>query len=205
MTAKTGTVPRVLALRGTVPAFAPARAPNPPNHTLVLGNWNLAATPQLSPSKCISLFVRKHRRTYRQLRTRLRRQLRRQLNPALNLKLDLDIIPSLNRALFAALYGKSHPSLFASLSDALYRKKHRPFDAPIYLQLHRQLQLPRRPGGRGVGGRIVAPAPGRYHTLWCRHRPVRLRPYDKDSYHARLLVRLCNLSNLKLLHSDASE
>ena len=29
MTAKTGTVPRVLALRGTVPAFAPTPVPSP--------------------------------------------------------------------------------------------------------------------------------------------------------------------------------
>ena len=57
MTAKTGTVPRVLALRGTVPAFAPARVPSPPDLYLNL-NLNLAAEPRLRLSKYLSLFVR---------------------------------------------------------------------------------------------------------------------------------------------------
>jgi hypothetical protein len=108
----------------------------------------LAPEARLCRSKYPSLFVRKYGPTYRQLRLKLRRELRRQLNPALNLKLDLDINPSLNHALFTPLYRELDSSLFTSSDDALYRKKNRSLYGPVCLQLHRQLQLPRRPSPR---------------------------------------------------------
>ncbi len=104
----------------------------------------------------LALYVTKYRQTYRQLYLKLRRALYRQLNSALNLDLNLNLYSYLNLNLNLNLNPQSYRSLFVSSFGALYRKKYRSFDGSVYPALSPQLQLPRRPLGRGVGGRIVA-------------------------------------------------
>jgi len=96
----------------------------------------------------------------------VRALLAKKLRSSLNSKVGLNLNPNLN--LFLS------PNLNLCLSLFLLR-----------------LLPSRQSPVRSPHGRIVAPAPGRYHTLWCRHRPVRLRPHDKDSYHARRVALSC--------------
>ena len=111
----------------------------------------------------LTLFARKYRPTYRQLCLKLRRALYRQLNSALNLhcfyrgeaNLNLNLYSYLNLNLNLNLNPQSYRSLFVSSFGALYRKKYRSFDGSVYPALSPQLQLPRRPPGRGVDGRIM--------------------------------------------------
>ena len=49
--------------------------------------------------------------------------------------------------------------------------------------------------GPWSGRQNCGAAIGRYHTLWCRHRPVHHRPHDNDSYHAHFKIRPPNLVN----------
>jgi len=63
---------------------------------------------------------------------------------------------------------------------------------------------PRRPLGRPLHGRIVVGRPA--HTTGCgADTTLLLRPHDTNPYHARPLVRQCNLLILNPLCSDASE
>jgi hypothetical protein len=103
----------------------------------------------------LSLYVGRYRQTYHQLYLELCRALHRQLHRELNLKLHEPLYAALYDETLAVLYLKSDPSLFTLLFGALYREKYRSFEGPICLQLHRQLQLPRRPPGRSPHGRIV--------------------------------------------------
>jgi len=115
----------------------------------------------------------------------------RRLNSELYLDLNNKLFAELHRDKFEKSFQQLFLKLFASFFGSLFELMFKWLLAFSCLALRRQVLLPRRPVGRPLHGRIVVPAPGRYHTLWCRHRPVRLRPHDKDSYQARRLASSC--------------
>jgi hypothetical protein len=109
---------------------------------------------------CLSMFVRMFRQKYRRLRTRLHRQLHRSLYLNLNLNLYPDLNLNLNLNLIPRSYQSLFLQLFAPLFGSLFTSKNAQLWASSCLALRRQMLLPRRPVGRGVGGRIV---------VWHRH------------------------------------
>jgi len=74
----------------------------------------------------------------------------------LYLNLYLDLRPSLYRELFEKSYQPLFQQLFATLFGSMFDLMSTSLWVLTCLVLSRQMQLPRRPVGRGVGGRIVA-------------------------------------------------
>jgi hypothetical protein len=82
--------------------------------------------------------------------------LHRSLYLDLNLDLDLDLNPSLYGWLFKQLFETLFQTLFVKLFGSMFKSKSAWLWASSRLALYPQMLLPRRPVGRGVGGRIVA-------------------------------------------------
>jgi hypothetical protein len=117
---------------------------------------DLAPKARLCPAKYRLLFVGKYRQMYRRLRSRLYRQLRLSFHLDLNLDLNLDLYQLLFRALLAKSYQSLFQQLFETLFGSMFDLKYGQLQASSYPESYRQKPAPRRPVGRGVGGRIVA-------------------------------------------------
>ena len=72
-----------------------------------------------------------------------------------SLDLDLDLNPSLYGWLFEQLFETLFQTLFAKLFGSMFKSKSAWLWASSRLALYTRMLLPRRPVGRGVGGRIV--------------------------------------------------
>jgi hypothetical protein len=103
----------------------------------------------------LSLFLRKYRPKCPQLRSRLYHQLHQRLNSDLNLALYRGLNPSLYGWSFKQLFETLFQTLFAKLFGSMFKSKSAWLWASSSLALYPQMLLPRRPVGRGVGGRIV--------------------------------------------------
>ena len=77
------------------------------------------------------------------------------MHSELNLALYRALNPSLYRELFAELFEKLLQKTLAALFGSLFDLMYGWFYASSRLALNQQMLLPRRPVGRGVGGRIV--------------------------------------------------
>jgi hypothetical protein len=109
--------------------------------------------------------VWKYQKKYRRLRTHLYRQLHRQLHSELNLALYRNLDPSLFGALFAKTYESLLRQMLATLLGAMFDLMYGELQASSHVALNRQMLPPRRPVGRGVGGRIVVY--GSPNTICC--------------------------------------
>jgi hypothetical protein len=105
------------------------------------------------------LFVAKFRQKCRRLGGHLHRQLCLSFDFDLNLDLNLDFYPSLFDALlkqvFETLFLQLFKKLFGSLFNAIHAALAFDFHLLTYDFFYGQMLPPRRPVGRGVGGRIV--------------------------------------------------
>jgi len=83
----------------------------------------------------------------------------------LNLDLDLDLNPSMYRELLAKSHRSLFQQLFASLLGSMFDLMYGELQALSRLASYRQTLPPRRPVGRGMGGRIVVLRPA--DTIGC--------------------------------------
>jgi len=104
----------------------------------------------------LSLFVRKYRQECPQPRAHLHRHACLLLNLNLDLDINLDLDLNLNLFLFLNSFQSLFQTLFVKLFGSMLKSKSAWLWASSRLAPCPQMLLPRRPVGRGVGGRIVA-------------------------------------------------